>query len=770
MGFLAVVPWARAQKNPHIGYIFPAGGQRGTAVEITVGGEHLVGTKEALISGGGIQARVIGHAAPFSASELQKVTRKLQQISEMRSSGRKAQEEGGKEDGTAFALMAAKAADEFRTCASGLGLDDPSMRGFARFRSVLSNPKRQPNAQISETVTLYLTLSPTAEPGERILRLKTPSGVTNPLYFHVGDHREYREREPNDQAPDTGALSGKVMDMEVSNLESLPVVLNGQVMPGDVDRFRFDLNKGMRLVATVSARKLVPFLADAVPGWFQATLALSDANGNEVAFEDDFRFTPDPVLYYEVPESGQYVLEIRDSIYRGREDFVYRIAMGEEPFVTGIFPLGGPVGPKADVRVAGWNLPVAAASLDTAGRSPGIHTLRVSNGAWQSRPLPFALDTLPECTEAEPNGEADEAQPLELPVIVNGRIDHPGDWDVFRFAGKAGQTIAIEVLARRLASPLDSLVKLFDPDGKQFAVNDDYLQTWLGLTTHHSDSHLWVALPTNGTYTVRLGDIQHKGGADYAYRLRVSRARPDFALHVVPSTINAQAGATVPLVVHAVRRDGFESEIELSLKDMPKGFALGGGRVPAGCDKVRLTLNVPTLLRKKPLRLRLEGRATIGGKDVRRSAGPAEDMMQAFLWRHIVPVEGGTVVVTGRASDAPKPKRVGGDRVKLTTAGTGRIEFAPPAGCPADELRFELDDPPKGIAIGERWSNGERAFVSFSVDPETAKPGVKGNLILNAFIETTLEADGEDAEPQNQRTSLGMLPAIPFEVVKEPSA
>ena len=379
---LAAVPWADAQQDPHIGYIFPAGAQQGTALEITVGGEYLADTKEALISGDGIQARVIGHAAPFSERRLQMVKRKLQQISELRSSGRAAEEEGGKEGSKPFALMAAKAEDEFRTCASGLGLDDPSLRGFAQFRVVLSDPKRQPNAQISEMVTLYLTLSPTAEPGERILRLRTPSGVTNPLYFHVGNCREYREREPNDQAPDAGALSGKVMDMEVSNLESLPVVLNGQVMPGDVDRFRLDLNKGTRLVAAVSARRLVPYLADAVPGWFQATLALSDANGNEMAFEDDFRFTPDPVLYYEVPESGQYVLEIRDSIYRGREDFVYRIALGEEPFVTGIFPLGGPAGAKADVSVTGWNLPVATASLDTDGRSPGIHALPVSSGSW----------------------------------------------------------------------------------------------------------------------------------------------------------------------------------------------------------------------------------------------------------------------------------------------------------------------------------------------------------------------------------------------------
>ena len=32
------------------------------------------------------------------------------------------------------------------------------------------------------------------------------------------------------------------------------------------------------------------------------------------------------------------------AIYRGREDFVYRITIGELPFVTSIFPLGGRAG------------------------------------------------------------------------------------------------------------------------------------------------------------------------------------------------------------------------------------------------------------------------------------------------------------------------------------------------------------------------------------------------------------------------------------------
>jgi len=42
------------------------------------------------------------------------------------------------------------------------------------------------------------------------------------------------------------------------------------------------------------------------------------------------------------------------------------------------------------------------------------------------------------------------AQRVKLPIIVNGRIDQPGDWDVFRFQGRAGEAIVAEVYARRL--------------------------------------------------------------------------------------------------------------------------------------------------------------------------------------------------------------------------------------------------------------------------------------------------------------------------------
>ena len=187
--------------------------------------------------------------------------------------------------------------------------------------------------------------------------------------------------------------------------------------------------------------------------------------------------------------------------------------------------------------------------------------------------VPFAVDTLPECLEKEPNDSPQTAQPVTLPVIVNGRIDRPGDWDVFRFEGRAGEQIVAEVYARRLDSPLDSVLELTDAAGKRLAFNDDHEDKADGLNTHHADSLINFTLPADGTYYLHLGDAQHQGGPEYAYRLRISPPRPDFELRVVPSSINAVAWRLTPITVYALRKDGFSGEIALAFKDAPRGSA-----------------------------------------------------------------------------------------------------------------------------------------------------------------------------------------------------
>src|SRR6185436_2336136 len=142
------------------------------------------------------------------------------------------------------------------------------------------------------------------------------------------------------------------------------------------------------------------------------------------------------------------------------------------------------------------------------------------------------------------------------------------------------------------------------------AINDDYEDKGAGLLTHHADSRVEVTLPATGTYFVRVTDAQRHGGSEFGYRLRIGSPDPDFALRIVPSTLNVRAGGTVTLTAYALRRDGFNGEIALGLKDAPHGFYLGGGRIPANQDSVRLTLTAPPTPADEAQSLTIVGVAT----------------------------------------------------------------------------------------------------------------------------------------------------------------
>jgi hypothetical protein len=271
--------------------------------------------------------------------------------------------------------------------------------------------------------------------------------------------------------------------------------------------------------------------------------------------------------------------------------------------------------------------------------------------------VPFALDTLPECFEKEPNNTPAHAQKVKLPIIINGRIDRPDDWDVFQFTGHAGQTIVAEVYARRLDSPLDSVLKLTDASGKLLAFNDDHEDAESGLNTHHADSYLTAKLPADGTYYVHLGDTDRNGGEEYAYRLRISEPRPDFALRVVPSSVAFRSKNGSALSVYVIRKDGFTGPITLSLKDPPAGFSSYPVTLSGKQEMVRLGLKTDMVATKEPVTLTIEGRAKIQGQQITHVAVPAEDRMQAFLWRHLVPAKDLKAMVFNPSYEPP-PKRV----------------------------------------------------------------------------------------------------------------
>jgi hypothetical protein len=740
---IAMVSAAHAQLNPpHAAYVYPAGGRQGTTFEVTVAGQFLDGTRDVYVSGSGVKAEVVEIVRPLPAVELTKVRDQLKQLREK-------------------ARQSAWTPEDEKTVAD-------LRQKVARTLRARANPA------IADVATLRVKIATDAALGDRELRLTAKNGLSNPLVFCVDQLPEYSKKpaaEVTLTAEEVKAAISRNQQAKAAPVEAptditLPTIVNGEIMPGGVDRYRFQARKGQRLVIAAKTRELIPYISDAVPGWFQAALTLYDGEGKEIGHSESFRFQQDPVLFYEVAEDGEYVLQITDSIYRGREDFVYRISMGQLPFVTSMFPLGGKVGERTQIELTGWNLP--ARKSTQVVKEAGIQALSVREGEWNSNPLPFYSDSLPETMAKEANNSVVHAQTIKLPVVANGRISKPDEWHVFRFEGRAGDEIVAEVYARRLGSPLDSVLKLTDASGKQLAFNDDYDDKAAALITHQADSRIFFKLPAKGAYFLHLGDAQHNGGPEYGYRLRVSYARPDFELRVAPSSVSIRPGLTVPVTVFALRHDGFSGDITLKLKDAPRGFVLSGGRIPAGQDSVRITLGAPPQQVEGPRPLYLEGEAVIGGRKVRHTGVPAEDMMQAFAWHHLVPSKEALVVVMGPGRKRNGPWALADDKALRLPAG-GRAEvrlnlyFGPMINQFGGKILLELNGAPEGIAIEDVSRAGDSLTLRLSTDAAKIKPGLKGNLIVDAFMERPPNADGKPKALN--RVPMGALPAIPFEVV-----
>jgi hypothetical protein len=659
---LAFAPATQAQTRPYIGFVYPAGGQQGTTFQIRLGGQGLEDLNRAFVTGTGVTARVVEYDRILGPQEITLLSEQLKELKRGKPEAASTMMNSGAPMTASESSMITSATTTQKTATATASFDEPTLKLIARIEKRTAEYVNRPaSAALASIARVEVTIAPDAPPGERELRLGTLRGISNPLVFHVGQLPEVC-RKPMISAS-LQVLGKEELALrkrpatEVEDRITLPCTVNGQIASGELNRYRFAARKDQRLVITTQARSLIPYIADAVPGWFQPVLVLYDAKGKEVAYDDDYRFKPDPTILYQVPSDGEYALAIYDAIYRGREDFVYRITLGEVPFMTSLFPLGGRASAAPPVRMKGWNLDQAELAPPEEAAAPGIYRLTASRQGFVSNPLPFALDTLPEAFEKEPNNTPAQAQKVKLPIIINGRMDRPGDWDVFKFTAKSNETVVAEVYARRLDSPMDSVLKLTDAKGRLLAFNDDCEDLAAGVNTHSADSYFMATLPADGTYYVHLGDTAQNAGEEYAYRLRISAPQPDFALRVVPSSVALRSKSNAPLNVYVIRKDGFTGPIKLGLKNPPPGFSAAPISISGTQAMVRLTLKTDLAATQEPVNLSVAGTAKIEGQDITREAVPAEDRMQAFLWRHLVPASELKALVFD-PNYQPAPKRV----------------------------------------------------------------------------------------------------------------
>jgi hypothetical protein len=202
--------------------------------------------------------------------------------------------------------------------------------------------------------------------------------------------------------------------------------------------------------------------------------------------------------------------------------------------------------------------------------------------------------------------------------------------------------------------------------------------------------------------------------------------------------------------------------------DAPPGYQLGGGIIPANLDQLTVTLTVPENPPSTPVSLVLEGESLVNGRPIRRRALSAENMMQAFAYYHVVPQQEWLVATLGDAVSGPGVLSPS-EPVKIKVGGWVELHLAAARPDVLKRTRLALSDAPDGISLGRISYDAEGLIVELRADAKKAPVGLRGNVIIAAtfYPPAPPRPPGATGKPPPgpRPISLGVLPAIPFEVV-----
>ena len=551
--------------NPYAGYLYPAGVKAGSTVRVLVGGQNFNNISGGVITGKGVRVKKVTPVPHFplpDGSQRAWIYKWLEGI------------EKGNTEKPEYPDL--EKMEGWRRCVWWDQLDQlPPLEMALTLRNlyVRRNPLQQ-TPSLRSMIILDIEADANAAPGVRELRIYGRRGVSAPKLFFVDKCDHYKEplyTPPNKTRPDT------------VRVKAVPAVVNGQIMPGETDSFVVRLEANTDYTFTLTGRSFQPFIGDAVPGHFQPVIQVIDPDGKELAFADDEFFLPDPVLRFKSNKAGDYLLKIRDNLYRGREDFVYRVAMEK-------------------------------------GRKSYKTVIR-------------SFRDMDEISEEE---AVQRKLFIGRPLVVTGRLDRPGKVDSFRFKGRKGMKFHAEIAARRDGSPMDAVLTLYAPDGKTIVqADDDAKQLNVGLILQQTDPTIRTTLPADGVYRIEVSELNKEGGKEYCYKLRLGVEEPDFNVYTVRSmcNVNPNGGGSVKVLIE--RTGGFDGEIFISGS---KRF-VPNQKIKAGAKEAAISFRYPERRFTPPFGVRIFAEAKINGRKVRKAVVPADIFNQAFAYDHLLPAQ-----------------------------------------------------------------------------------------------------------------------------------
>lgn len=550
--------FAAQAADPYVGCIYPAGLQVGTTNRVAVIGQFFWNVA-GMDAGAGVKVvkwELVPNFPVPTGDQRKYLVKWLNQIAE----GNRVQPRLPVEN---------EHFNEWRSNRwySALGdLDEGQLALVERYLHTPRNPLQMSPA-LSQTLLVTLAVAPDARPGPREFRVFGLNGTSPPRPLLVTS--EPHHVEPLYVPPHrTQPARPRVVDA--------PCWLDGQIWPGSTDRWILPLRKDQTVTLRVVARELQPYIGDAVPGFFNSVLRLVDSQGAEVAFADDYRHHPDSVLTVTAPRDDDYVLEVHDNLYRGRDDFVYSIEVRP-----------GTVHPKMQALslspLPDWSIPenaIVQAFTGTVSRA--------------GRPVEHVLEI---------------PRPCEL---------------------------GFDLLARRTGSPLDARLTVLDGMVPLARFDDVTNSIHLGSVIQaECDPVGRVRFDHAGRYVLRVEDEAGHGGADFSYVLRVHRPAPRFEVwcHRSGFALRGRNGA-VATVFDVIRRDGFVGDVRLE----PNAFVtFNRPLIPAASNRVSVVVVNRRQEVEPATNMSFFASAQIDGRRVTVPVVPANEYNQAFAWDHLVP-------------------------------------------------------------------------------------------------------------------------------------
>jgi len=404
-------------------------------------------------------------------------------------------------------------------------------------------------------VRAKIKIAPDCALGLHDLRVRTATGISELRTFSVGALKEINEVEPNN-------------DFKAPQVIPNNSTVNGIADNEDVDYYVIEAKKGERISAEVEGLRLG--ISE-----FDPYVAILNAKRFELGSSDDAALVwRDAFTSIIAPEDGKYIIQVRESAYAGNGGCLYRLHVGNFPRATALIPAGGKPGETLSIRWIGDPSGDATTTVKlppTFEKEFGLQ--RQDDKGISPYPNSFRLTTLNNVIETEPNDDQAHATPFTAPMALNGVISKPGDVDHFVFKATKGQVFDIHCYARRIRSPLDSVMYLAKKGAGAMLGADDAIGP---------DSYFRFQAPEDAEYVIWLVDHLGKGGPDYAYRIEVAPVQPNLVVTTNAEQIPLGSGVialAVPkgnrqaILIYGNRAD-FGGDLNLAAKGLPAGVSV----------------------------------------------------------------------------------------------------------------------------------------------------------------------------------------------------